>query len=72
MFVYCCFILSEVCLYGSSNLNLHLGALKYPSAQIGDRTRFSDDGEPGGTAGRPMFSAISSSGLDHVMVVVIR
>ncbi|KAG0617421.1 hypothetical protein M758_5G188700 [Ceratodon purpureus] len=40
--------------------------------KIGDRTRFSDDGEPGGTAGRPMLSAITSSGIDHVMVVVTR
>nr|XP_024379806.1 uncharacterized protein LOC112284326 isoform X3 [Physcomitrium patens] len=40
--------------------------------KIGDRTRFSDDGEPGGTAGRPMLAAITSSGIDHVMVVVTR
>lgn len=40
--------------------------------KIGDRTRFSDDGEPGGTAGRPMLTAITSSGIDHVMVVVTR
>lgn len=40
--------------------------------QIEERLRFSDDGEPGGTAGRPILSAITSSGLDHVMVVVTR
>jgi putative IMPACT (imprinted ancient) family translation regulator len=40
--------------------------------QIGDHVRCSDDGEPGGTAGRPMLSALTSSGLDHIMVVVTR
>ncbi|KFK34859.1 hypothetical protein AALP_AA5G202300 [Arabis alpina] len=40
--------------------------------KIGDSSRSSDDGEPSGTAGKPMQSAISSSGIDRVMVVVIR
>ncbi|KAK9096688.1 hypothetical protein Sjap_022185 [Stephania japonica] len=40
--------------------------------KIGDQYRCSDDGEPSGTAGRPIYSAISTSGLDRVMVVVIR
>ncbi|VVB08389.1 unnamed protein product [Arabis nemorensis] len=40
--------------------------------KVGDEHRSSDDGEPSGTAGKPMQSAISSSGLDRVMVVVIR
>lgn len=40
--------------------------------KIGDQYRFSDDGEPGGTAGRPIYSAIQAQGLDHVMVVVTR
>jgi putative IMPACT (imprinted ancient) family translation regulator len=40
--------------------------------KIGDHVRCSDDGEPGGTAGRPMLSALTSSGLDHIMVVVTR
>ena len=40
--------------------------------KIGDLYRFSDDGEPGGTAGRPMFMAIEQQGYDHVMAVVIR
>ncbi|KAH7840161.1 hypothetical protein Vadar_013495 [Vaccinium darrowii] len=31
-----------------------------------------DDGEPSGTAGKPIHSAIVSSGVDRVMVVVIR
>ncbi|UYF99145.1 IMPACT family protein [Halomonas sp. GD1P12] len=33
---------------------------------------FSDDGEPGGTAGRPMFQALSGSGLGEIGCVVIR
>ncbi|KAK2977300.1 hypothetical protein RJ640_013065 [Escallonia rubra] len=40
--------------------------------QVGDQYRSNDDGEPSGTAGKPMHSAIVSSGLDRVMVVVIR
>ncbi|XP_010446590.1 PREDICTED: uncharacterized protein LOC104729350 [Camelina sativa] len=41
--------------------------------KIGDQLhRCSDDGEPSGTAGKPIQSAILSSGLDRVMVVVIR
>ncbi|PNY82849.1 IMPACT family protein [Deinococcus koreensis] len=58
-----------------------LAALKtrYPDAthhcwayQIGPLYRFSDDGEPGGTAGAPILRAIQGQGLDHVMVVVVR
>jgi len=40
--------------------------------KIGDEYRFYDDGEPGGTAGRPILAAIEGQGVDHVMVVVIR
>ncbi|XP_024516676.1 uncharacterized protein LOC9643245 [Selaginella moellendorffii] len=39
---------------------------------IKERYRFSDDGEPGGTAGRPIYAAIENSGVDGVMVVVTR
>ncbi|MFO8088440.1 MAG: YigZ family protein [Desulfatiglandaceae bacterium] len=34
--------------------------------------RFSDDGEPSGTAGRPILGAIEKQGLDMVVVVVTR
>jgi uncharacterized YigZ family protein len=40
--------------------------------RIGDRYRFNDDGEPGGSAGRPILAAIDGQGLDAVAVVVTR
>ncbi|GAV59240.1 UPF0029 domain-containing protein [Cephalotus follicularis] len=40
--------------------------------KVGDQYRSNDDGEPSGTAGKPIYTAIVSSGLDRVMVVVIR
>ncbi len=38
----------------------------------GELTRCSDDGEPGGTAGRPMLDALSGAGLCNVCAVVTR
>ncbi len=40
--------------------------------RIGQQYRFSDDGEPGGTAGRPILQAIDGQGCDRVVVVVTR
>lgn len=40
--------------------------------QYGDQYRFHDDGEPGGTAGRPILQAIQSQDCDRVAVLVIR
>lgn len=40
--------------------------------KVGAQYRFSDDGEPAGTAGRPILSAIEAQHLDRVMVVVTR
>lgn len=40
--------------------------------RIGGLYRSSDDGEPAGTAGRPILSAIDGQGLDQVMAVVTR
>ena len=40
--------------------------------RIGSQYRFSDDGEPGGTAGRPILQAIEGQGYDQVVVVVTR
>jgi len=40
--------------------------------RIGASYRFNDDGEPGGTAGRPILQAIDGQALDRVAVVVAR
>lgn len=40
--------------------------------RIGAQYRSSDDGEPSGTAGRPILAAIDGQGLDQVVVLVIR
>ena len=40
--------------------------------RFGAQYRFHDDGEPGGTAGRPILQAIESQGYDRVAVLVIR
>lgn len=40
--------------------------------RIGQAYRFNDDGEPGGTAGRPILQAIEGQGVDHAVVVVTR
>ena len=41
-------------------------------AENGECSKFSDDGEPGGTAGQPIMSAIKSAELKNVIVVVTR
>ena len=40
--------------------------------RIGQDYRSSDDGEPAGTAGRPILAAIDGQGFDQVVVVVTR
>ena len=40
--------------------------------KIGTASRFSDGGEPGGTAGAPILRTIEGQGLDYVVVVVVR
>lgn len=40
--------------------------------RLGQNYRFSDDGEPGGTAGKPILQAIDGQGLDGVALVVTR
>lgn len=40
--------------------------------RIGQSYRFSDDGEPTGTAGKPILQAITGQQCDHVVVVVTR
>ena len=38
----------------------------------GELTRCSDDGEPSGTAGRPMLEVLTGSGIRNIAVVVTR
>ena len=40
--------------------------------RIGQDYRFNDDGEPGGTAGRPILQAIEGQDIDRAVVVVTR
>lgn len=40
--------------------------------RVGQQYRFNDDGEPGGTAGRPILTAIEQQDFDQVLVVVTR
>jgi uncharacterized YigZ family protein len=40
--------------------------------RLGQAYRFSDDGEPSGTAGKPILQAIDGQDLDGVIVVVTR
>lgn len=40
--------------------------------KFGDAYRFSDDGEPTGTAGKPILTAIEGRGCDRVAIIVTR
>ena len=40
--------------------------------RLGQQYRFNDDGEPGGTAGRPILQAIDGQQMDNTVVVVTR
>jgi|AGTN01.1.fsa_nt_gi Uncharacterized conserved protein len=50
------------------------GATHTPYAMIAEpeNFRFSDDGEPSGTSGRPILSALQKAGLSFVVAAVIR
>ena len=40
--------------------------------KLGEQARSSDDGEPSGTAGKPIMGRIESAGLDRILIVVVR
>lgn len=44
----------------------------YVTGERGELKRFSDDGEPGGTAGKPILEVLTGEGLSNVAVVVTR
>ena len=44
----------------------------YITGERGEIQRFSDDGEPGGTAGRPILEVLTGANLRGVLVVVTR
>ena len=44
----------------------------YVADELGNETRFSDDGEPGGTAGQPMLEVLRKKGIVEAAVVVTR
>ena len=44
----------------------------YVADELGNETRFSDDGEPGGTAGQPMLEVLKKRGVVKAAVVVTR
>lgn len=49
------------------------GATHYCYAYIYDQVkRFSDDGEPNGTAGMPILKVIENQELNHILAIVVR
>jgi uncharacterized YigZ family protein len=71
-------------MHHEDDLQIHLAILHdlHPKARhfcyayrlgvTGERHRANDDGEPSGSAGKPILGQIMSAGLTHVLVVVIR
>lgn len=43
-----------------------------PAYIVGEEYKYSDDGEPAGTAGPPLLSTLRAEGLDYICVVVTR
>ena len=73
------FIATAVPISSAEEAQTRLESLRQPEAthncwayRVGEEYRFSDDGEPGGTAGRPILSAIQGHDVNGVLVVVTR
>lgn len=53
--------------------NTYKGATHYCYAYLLDKEyHFSDDGEPGGTAGLPIFEALKKNNITNVLCIVVR
>ena len=44
----------------------------YSLGEKNPKLKFSDDGEPGGTAGKPMLDVITKSGICNILIIVVR
>ena len=44
----------------------------YVADEVGNEMRYSDDGEPSGTAGQPILDALKKSGVKKTLVAVVR
>ena len=40
--------------------------------KVGVNAKYSDDGEPNGTAGKPIYNIIEKKNLNNILIVVIR
>lgn len=78
------FISFAIPVKNEEEINFHLQSIrqKFPDAHhhcyawsLGihrNKFRYYDDGEPSGTAGRPIYGQILSTGITNVLVVVVR
>ena len=44
----------------------------YSIGETNPQLKFSDDGEPGGTAGKPILDVITNSGISNIVIIVVR
>jgi uncharacterized YigZ family protein len=65
----------------TDNLKIHLEEIKaaHPKAshfcyayKIDENTRANDDGEPNGSAGKPILNSILSQNLNHILIIIVR
>jgi uncharacterized YigZ family protein len=73
------FLATAVPVVSEEEAKAAIAAHRHPDAnhncwawRIGQAYRFSDDGEPSGTAGKPILAAIDGQSLDKVVVIVTR